>query len=620
MGSIGMRFATIACLLALGGCSSSKKTTSPTNQAGSTMVGEAGGPQEGPNTCRPGQRRCQGLNVLGCDSSGTSERIEQTCLPSEACVDGECTAAACAPSQQFCQGTAVRQCDSSGRTSRLVQLCDAGLVCTQDAKGAGCSALACQPGAAMCQGSVATTCLSDGSGPKPGGQDCADNAQACFNGQCKDVACTPGTRLCQHGDVYLCAQNGTDLTLWADCQANEVCDGDLGTCRAKLCDPGKAQCDGTRAATCNPYGSAWLPDSRDCAVDGLACASGSCRKLVCAPNASFCQDGDVWSCDSAGATSSLYQTCNSAQHCETYAGGTSAYCRNDDCVPGQEVCSGNLVVTCTDQGTLPASGSSCRVDQYCENGACHDLGCAPGGYFCQMGDVYYCQSNGAPYLIQTCVGDLACKAQNNAAATCEPLACSPGTKACFDNQIGTCAAGGQSLSSVSDDCGASGKLCTADFDCDSSAVDTLGVAESIEVVYAGNLLANAIEVASSRKLSEIQAQLVLASPRELRWVIYELSGSTYVAKYDKLAPSVSGSGFISSGSISYQLVAGKRYLIGVAITGGDAVDYYDTAPYAKNISFGTVIGKVYSSYSSTLDSGNVSGDYALQMKLTTQAP
>lgn len=602
--------------LLLAACSSSKKTTAHDPPQGTS--GAAGADQSGDGGCDPGARRCDGLNVKVCDSTGSSERIEKTCLPDESCNDGECGGSACVAGATFCQGQGLYKCDAKGRTSALVMTCPSGLFCRDDMGSAGCSAQACTPGAALCRGNVATVCLGDGSGPKPGGVDCDESKQTCYAGTCRDQACTPGTKLCQHEDVYLCGNNGTDLTLWADCQANEICDGDLNACRAKLCEPGKVQCDGSRIVTCNAYGSSWLPDAQDCAADGKACSGGSCKAKICAPGKTFCDDGSVYQCDSSGASSSLLDTCDPAyEHCTTYAAGTSAYCAYNQCTAGEKLCSSNTVVTCKDDGTLPASGTPCGGDQYCDGGECKDLGCTPDESFCKNGDVYFCQYAAPPYISQACNDDQPCKALGNGAAICTQRACTPGVKSCVGNQIGSCAADGASIGSVTDNCVTSSSVCTVDLKCAASATDTIGVAENVEVVYAGTLVATAVAMKSPRTLTELEVQLVLAAPRELRWVIYELVGSTYVAKFDKIASSVTGSGFISSGAISFPLAAGKSYLMGVAVSGGDAVTYYDTAPFSQAVSFGNIIGGAYVGYSSSLDVWSIGADQAIQIKTTT---
>ncbi len=116
--------------------------------------------------------------------------------------------------------------------------------------------------------------------------------------------------------------------------------------------------------------------------------------------------------------------------------------------------------------------------------------------------------------------------------------------------------------------------------------------ENAEVIWAGTMIGDAIDVDSNRKLTELSTHLVLSSPRELRWIVYEFSGNAFVAKIDKVVSSVTGNGFISSGALSFQLTAGKRYVLGVVVSGGDGVDYIDSNPFSGDLSFGTVVGRV----------------------------
>ncbi|HET7544524.1 MAG TPA: hypothetical protein VFK05_31860 [Polyangiaceae bacterium] len=613
--------------LLLSACSGTKSTTGPDfagagtfGNAGSFAIGGASG-SPGSLNCVPGAVRCDGPNVKLCNGTGTQETITQTCLSTQACSNGACAASACAPNTQFCKDNAVWKCDQNG-AGTPGEKCATGLFCREESDSASCSAQACSPNQPVCDGNVATTCRADGSGPVSGGMDCDNGKRACYAGQCRDIACKDGQKMCQHGDVYVCSHNGTDLALVSGCHVDEVCDADLGSCRARVCEPGKVTCDGTRVQTCNAFGSAWLSGSVDCAADGKICALGGCKKQVCAASRSFCQDGNLYSCDSTGTTATLSQTCNpQSEHCQIYSSGSFGYCEKNVCHAGDTVCDNNTIKVCNADGSLPATGTTCSSTQYCENAQCKDLPCTPGNYACKGSDIYYCDFV-APYLYltQQCGPDYACKTMSGQGATCVPLACTPSSTTCIGDKIGTCAMDGQSLSAVTTDCTASTSICTTDLKCAKSATDTIGVAENADVMQASNVFGDVIDVDSTRKLTELQMQLVLSGPRELRWIIYELSGQTFVAKIDKLVSNVSGTGFISSGALDFKLTAGKRYLLGVVISGGDAVDYLDTVPYGANVSFGTVTGRVVSYYPSTFDVWSVDPNYVSQMKVTTEAP
>ena len=326
----------------------------------------------------------------------------------------------------------------------------------------------------------------------------------------------------------------------------------------------------------------------------------------------------MYNCDSTGTVATISQTCNAqTEHCATYS-GSFAYCRANDCHGGDTVCADNVIKICNADGTLPVSGTPCSATQFCENGQCKDLNCVQGSSFCKGADVYYCDFTGS-YLSEQCVGDTTCKAQGTG-ASCAPLACSPSSSTCIGNQIGTCASDGQSLSQVTTDCTTSTSVCTADLKCAKSATDTIGVAESVEVVSASTVVGDVFDVESTRKLTELQMQLVLAGPRELRWIVYEVSGQTFVAKIDKVVSSVAGTGFYSSGALNFKLTAGKRYLLAVVVSGGDAVDYIDSYPFTGDVSFGTVSGRVTTYYPGSFDIFNMDPNYVSQMNVTTESP
>jgi hypothetical protein len=566
--------------------------------------------------CEPGTKSCDGQNVKVCSDDGTERTIEQTCSPSQTCADGACAETACVPNTKFCQGGDVWKCDSTGSGSLLSQACGKAQFCREAEDSAKCSDEACTPGAAMCDGSVATTCLDDGSGPAMGGTDCTETKQACIDGACKDTACVAGSKLCMNEDVYLCGQNGKDLSLLADCQAGTVCDGDKQACVAKICDVGSTGCDGNTAVNCNAFGSGWEPVGTDCSTSNQVCVAGACKKQTCTASGRFCQGGDVYECDQFGVKSDLYSPCYGLQYC--IESGSYASCAQG-CTPNQIMCSGNSALVCNADGSWPQESTDCGASKFCEEGTgCKATVCDAGTIFCKDGDVYGCDWRGSRAdLYQQCPTDTTCKILDGN-YSCIPLPCSPGETACLGNKIGTCAADGQTLSVVTSDCTATTSLCGPDNKCTKSAIDVLGDDEDSYTEYSGNFFGDIVQVNSARKLTEMQMDLNLRSPRELRWVVFEeTSPYTYTAKQDWLVSSQTGDGFFSSGAISYSLKTGKTYLFGVTITGGNtSTSYVDTAPFAVNASLGAVLGRVDTGYSSVInvypDSSSV-----YHMKLTT---
>lgn len=583
--------------------------------SGSSKSGDKSTPDR---VCEPGSKSCDGQNVKVCSDDGTERTIEQTCLPSQTCADGACAETACVPNTKFCQGGDVWRCDSTGSGSLLSQSCSRSQFCREEDDTAKCTDQACPPGAAICDGDVATTCLDDGSGPAKGGTDCSATKQACVVGACKDTECVAGSKVCMNEDVYLCGANGKDLSLLADCQSGTVCDGDKQACVAKICDIGSTGCDGNTAVKCNEFGSGWEPVGTDCSASNQVCVSGACKKQTCTPSSSFCQGGNVYQCDAAGVTSTLWQTCYpNYQHCAP-SGSNYAYCDYNQCEANQPVCDGNSAGVCTADGSWPQDGTDCGSEKYCEGGTCKAKVCDAGTIFCKDGDVYGCDWLGAhAELYEQCPTDTTCKITEGNYA-CIPLPCSPGETACLGNKVGVCADDGQTLGSVTSDCTATMSICGPDNKCAKSVVDTLGLDEDSYTEYSGNFFGDVVQISSARKLTEMQMDLNLRSSRELRWAVFEeTSPSTYTARQDWIVSSQTGDGFFSSGAISYSLKAGKTYLFGVTITGGNtSTSYVDTAPFAVNASLGTVLGRAETGYSSVV---NVypDGTSLYHMKLTT---
>jgi len=587
--------------------------------AGSGLGGTAGA-AGGATSCMPGSRSCDGSSVRVCADDGTS-RIETTCSLSQVCSNGDCHAIACVPGSSFCKDGQVMTCSDDGASSSVSKKCGAAQFCLEQDGGADCGDTVCTPGAGLCVNSVATPCKADGSGPEAGGQDCTTKNLICDAGKCSDPTCTPGQKLCQHDDVYLCVGGGADAVLFTSCNANEVCDPEQVACRNRICDPGKLGCDSSRVATCNELGTGWDQSGQDCAGSSQICLNGACQSPTCVANSSFCKDGNVYLCDSTGVSATLSQTCSSYYyHCAVY-GTNSAYCAYNACTPGAAVCSGNVATKCNADGSgYDANGTDCGTDQLCSAGACHAKVCTPYSYFCKDGDVNYCQDGLSSYVLQDCGADARCVKGATNAASCVPYDCSPGLKACLGNQVGTCADDGTSLSTVKQDCNTTGQVCTNASACGDSAVDTLGAAEELQSLASDYFFGDVIDVESNRDLRLIEANMVLAATRDLRFVVYENVTGTFIARFDQGVKDVSNNGYASSGAMSYTLKAGRRYLIGVAVTGGGFVPYYDALPWQPDASLGRVAGSLATAYATSFYAGYTSSDRIYDLRITSQLP
>jgi len=490
---------------------------------------------------------------------------------------------------------------------------------------------ACAANEAICDGKLATKCKADGSGPQPGGVDCSESKQHCLLGECSDAECIAGTKSCVDGDVYVCEANGSSRSIWSDCTEDQVCDADLGFCLTRICEPGQTSCDGTRVSTCNDFGSGWLRGSADCAAEGNVCIAGSCVKKVCTPSTTFCKDKNLYQCDPTGASSTLSKTCRPGfEHCEVTPAGLYAYCVLNQCEPGNQLCAGDVIKTCNADGTVPAQGTACAKDEFCQNAECKPRLCNIDTLFCQGKSIYSCGFSG-PSLYTECDPGDACLAvipnpEHGSEVypdmvSCRPLLCPPGQTGCVLNAVGTCGSDGASLSAVTNDCNASGTVCTASGLCAASVTDTLGTDEIAQALQASPYVGNVIDVRSARKLTGIEMLLVFTSPRDVRWMIYEQVGSEFIPRAEKTTSIASSTGFISSGPLSYQLQAGKHYALG-AIMPGDSIGFNANLSLEQNPSFGAVLGSVetYNDFSSFSIAPSFLPYTVSYMKVTTAAP
>jgi hypothetical protein len=427
--------------------------------------------------------------------------------------------------------------------------------------------------------------------------------------------------------VYVCAADGLSRSLSRACGSNEVCSDELGTCLSRICTPNESVCFDEVVATCDSIGGSWLAERLDCASQRKICVDGHCQTQGCDPSKLFCRNNKLYLCDSMGVFGSLEKACDSAsEHCQESAGGLYASCAKNDCVAGKKVCDGNTVRVCTSDNRFPSDGVDCKDDEYCQDGQCKPRDCALGTRFCLNNDVYDCDVTG-PKLSSACDSNAPCQViaeqpadtkPNFDLVNCVPLACPPGQIGCVEDKIGSCNSLGASLSGETTDCAAAGQVCTTKMMCAASVTDVLGEDSQTEIV--GNrYLSNLINVQSSRKLTSLEMWLRLSSAHDLRWIVFEQVGNEFILRAETSAPAASGSGFVSSGDIGYELRAGKRYALGVVVP-EDGVAQTGGQVFA---SFGKVLGTVAGdlALSAGLDpASSFSAEAGVYMKVSTALP
>ncbi len=542
-----------------------------------------------------------GLLIASCGSSSRSP----TPAPS------------CQPGSTFCQERQVWRCGAVGEEATLVESCAAAEECSDKNGQAQCQAT-CFPGRLTCNGNVATLCAEDGSGPLPGGEDCEANRQICREGACAMPDCTPGELICFAGDVYVCDITGKAVALIDDCVEGEICDdSDVAVCAVLSCETGVRACDQTRVVECNEKGTAWNATDLDCADQGELCFEGQCVVAQCPAGAWKCMDNAAYVCPD-GLGWDTDQACGGNQHCVESADMSSALCFDNDCLPGSPVCHFNTLKTCSEQGTYPAEGTDCG-DEICWVDSCRPVICELGETTCTDGDVYTCNMLGIFVLGETCPDGMTCTAPA-AHATCAPQTCNPTETACIGNALGECGEDGLSLASVTEDCAAGGNVCNASNACVPSVVDAFGTPEGDTFINIGDVVTNVIDVHSNRLVSELEANLSLSQPCDLRWVIAKWNGSSYDPLVNQITTNQQGSGYFSSGALASGIEAGQRYALGVGIAVADELEsvYYDPGPSDVEASFGTVVGSNRSFYDFGIDDALDAGIFAI--RVTTELP
>jgi hypothetical protein len=295
----------------------------------------------------------------------------------------------------------------------------------------------------------------------------------------------------------------------------------------------------------------------------------------------------------------------------------TAYCAQNACQPGQMACDGNVAKLCTDEGTLPSDGQDCG-DSFCVSGACLPKICDPSAPVCVGDQVHDCVYPGTTTTLMHDCGEGRCR-ELSSGAGCGPRACEAGATVCLGNALGTCADDGESLSQVTENCASSQRVCNATPACATSVVETLGVNENVDALGSGEALGNIIDVTSSRRLTKLEAHFVLDAPRDVRWLVYELTeDGSYELVASEITSNVAGSGFAASAELSWVLEAGKRYMLGVGLVVFEGYLYYDDAPYDTSFSFANLVGGTRNAYSTNMFFDPNAPFYRL--RVTTELP
>jgi hypothetical protein len=348
---------------------------------------------------------------------------------------------------------------------------------------------------------------------------------------------------------------------------------------------------------------------------------GACVEPECIAGHRVCVDNAVYVCNVEGTALVHNEACYDSATCiDESAMMGFAYCKQKACVAGKQICASNVAKVCADDGSIPADGTDCG-DDVCQEGACLPKVCEPFERLCVTGqkDVQECGQFGTTTSIwKPCpVGTRCGPLQDTVDCVAQP--CTPAATACLGNAVGTCAASGESLSAVTQNCAATQLVCNATPTCVASAVDVTGADDNVEYFSASEVMGNIIDVHSSRRLTKLEANLILDAPRDLRWVVFEQVGAEkYELSCSEVTANNTGSSFFTTSAFDCQLAAGKRYYVGVVIVVGEGNLYLDMPPLTGALSFGKIIGSARASYDTTT---YVSvGESSYRLRLTTVLP
>ncbi|HEY3253322.1 MAG TPA: hypothetical protein VGJ91_05220, partial [Polyangiaceae bacterium] len=509
--------------------------------------------------------------------------------------------------------SAVSYCDSSGTSATVQTYCNTGAHCAASSSSASCSSSSCTPGSALCFGALATVCKADGTGPEPGGTDCASANGYCSAGKCLKNVCTPSQRYCENDVVMLCSSDGSYASTYQYCSQSALhCNAATAACESYKCTPGSISCSNALVVQCDASGFA--PTTlKDCAVGGQKCSNGACATSVCTASTSYCKGNDVYSCNADGSGEYAVQLCGSSGHCN------GSYCVSNVCQPGQAVCNGNAVSSCAADGSGPASaGAACAANQTCVNGACQTTTCTANALFCANGESMKCNAQGTGATLNLhCFSDTYC---DSATGQCKADVCPNGQVYCGGEVFATCKSDGSGPVSAGTDCAASSQACGLS-GCAAQVTDSFGSgAKSANI--GDYMFGQLIKVSTARRLVRIDMTMAQAGGTPT-WVVYSSAdGSNYYRVLTPVTGAAIGSpGLISSGALNVQLQAGLTYMIGVYST-GTSYPYYDQKQ--PLLSFGTVQGSFATSTSYTsqvVSSGNYSqGGSIYRMSLVTALP
>ena len=254
-----------------------------------------------PWVCLAGESYCVDSVAVTCNLAGSAVLGEEDCgaIPeSHICLDGTCVPTVCSPDEVDCvDDVSFGECSADGLSFEIVE-CPEESFCADGV----CVPWACSPGEAMCDGKTATVCDEAGSGPAPGGENCAEAGKGCVNGKC--ITCTAdcfGKDCGNDGCGGSCGGCDDDYPCTEDVCVNSVFSCTHTQIQGCCANDGECQIENSCfEATCENLECVYVPmecdDADDCSKD--FCYLGTCMNppvldAGCCPNVIYSEDFEM---------------------------------------------------------------------------------------------------------------------------------------------------------------------------------------------------------------------------------------------------------------------------------------------------------------------------------------
>lgn len=440
-------------------------------------------------------------------------------------------------------------------------------------------------------------------------------AGGCSGADCLGARCMPGQRVCRDGDVYLCATNGIALEPFQSCGGNDICDPDTRACVLRVCSPGALGCHGRRVTQCNELGTVARDTTTDCGASDQICYQGQCRDGVCQPGDTSCIGNELYHCADDGSSNDLFQECGDDFHCVHVPPGAAA-CIRKDCTPNVPYCVGNSTVGCDEFGIHSPVKTDCG-ELTCYEGACRHVDCMNWNATCLDGNVVTCNFAGVGTQVLAYCPALTTCGTLFGSVNCVERPCAVGGAGCIANVLGVCGDDQVSLSSITEDCAAGGKVCDGGGACSTLATDTMGESNNTGAL-GSQPVGEVVDVYSERRLTQLEAELQLDVAQDLVWSIAEgdMDDVFHVVATDT-THAQTGDGFYASAALSYVLQAGHRYHFSVRGLPETQASLHCGHGVGTPFSFGVPMGSI-----ELAEDGTLAGIYSCETRLrfTTQLP